>query len=85
MLTAPLAQLEHSTPRSTFDLSHSHKTTFNVGLLVPIDVQEIYPGDTFKVSTSFVARTSTMLFPVMDTVYLDYSYFFVPARLLQKN
>lgn len=85
ILKAPLASIEHKVPRSTFDLSHSIKTTFNVGQLVPIDVQEVIPGDTFNVKTSYVARTSTMLFPVMDTAFLDVTHFFVPYRLLQKN
>lgn len=85
ILKAPVATIENKVPRSTFDLSHSVKTTFNVGSLVPFDVQEIIPGDTFKVDTAFVARTSTMLFPVMDNAFLDVSYFFVPYRLLQTN
>lgn len=59
--------------------------TFNVGQLIPFDVQEVIPGDTFNVSTAIVARTSTMLFPVMDTAFLDISYFFVPYRLCQSN
>lgn len=80
-----MATIENKVPRSTFDLSHSIKTTFNVGSLVPFDVQEVIPGDTFNVNTALVARTSTMLFPVMDTAYLDISYFFVPYRLLQQN
>lgn len=85
VLVAPYASLENRVPRSIFDLSHSVKTSFNVGVLVPFDVQEIIPGDTFKVNTAFVARASTFLFPTIDNAFLDYSYFFVPYRLLQDN
>ncbi|QCS37084.1 major capsid protein [Tortoise microvirus 51] len=69
-------------PRSRFDLSAHHKTTLNVGQLVPFYLQEIYPGDTFKVDTTFVARvTSSFLKPVIDNLFLDMYYFFVPNRL----
>lgn len=69
--------------RTRFDLSHDVKTAFNVGELCPIYLQEIYPGDTFKVDTSFVARTSSpYVKPVMDNLYLDMYYFFVPSRLV---
>lgn len=70
-------------PRSKFDLSHSIKTTMNVGDLVPFYVQEVYPGDTFKVDSTFVARATTpFIKPVMDNLFMDKYYFFVPARLV---
>ncbi|QCS37506.1 major capsid protein [Tortoise microvirus 111] len=69
-------------PRSRFDLSAHHKTTLNVGQLVPFYLQEIYPGDTFRVDTTFVSRvTSSFLKPVIDNLFLDMYYFFVPNRL----
>lgn len=69
--------------RSRFDLSHSVKTSANVGTLYPVYVQEIYPGDTFKDKTSFVARlTSSYLRPVMDNLFMDIMFFFVPSRLV---
>ncbi|QXP45030.1 major capsid protein [Microvirus mar8] len=73
--------IKHS--RSRFDLSHGVKTSANVGSLYPFDVQEVYPGDTFKVKTSCVSRlTSQFLRPIMDNLFLDVYYFFVPSRLL---
>lgn len=69
--------------RSRFDLSHSVKTAGNVGTLYPFEVQEVYAGDTFKVNTAVVSRlSSTFLRPVMDNLFLDVNYFFVPSRLL---
>lgn len=35
-------------PRSSFDRSHGHKTTFDAGYLVPVFVDEALPGDTFN-------------------------------------
>ena len=78
---APQADIK----RSSFDMSHTHKTTFNAGDLIPIDWQEVLPGDTFSVDTSLVARMTTPIFPVMDNCYLDYYYFFVPNRLLWEH
>ena len=73
--------------RSKFTgLSHSHKTTANVGTLYPFLCEEIYPGDTFKVKTTFVSQvTSAFLKPVMDNVFIDMYYFFVPNRLVFKD
>lgn len=67
--------------RSSFDRSFSHKTSFNVGELVPIFVDEVLPGDTFSVDTSKVVRLQTPITPVMDNLFLDTYFFFVPARL----
>lgn len=68
--------------RSTFDRPFSHKTTFNVGDIIPFYVDEVLPGDTHKIRTSKVVRMQTLLTPVMDNIYLDTYYFFVPARIV---
>lgn len=67
--------------RSRFNRSHSVKTTFNVGDIVPFYCEEILPGDTFNVKSSRVVRMQTLLTPMMDNIYLDSYYFFVPNRL----
>lgn len=68
--------------RTKFDLSHDVKTSMSVGKLYPTYIQEVYPGDTFKVDSTFVARvTSAYLRPVMDNIYKDDYFFFVPSRL----
>lgn len=68
--------------RSRFDRSASVKTTFNVGDVIPFFVDEVLPGDTFDVKTSKVVRLQTLLTPVMDNLYLDTYFFFVPNRLV---
>ena len=68
--------------RSRFDRSHSHKTTFSSGKLIPIYYEEVLPGDTITMDTSVVCRMSTPIFPVMDNCNLDVYYFFVPNRLV---
>lgn len=67
--------------RSSFDRSCSIKTSFNVGEIIPFYVDEVLPGDTFKLKTSKVVRLQSMLTPIMDNLYLDTYYFFVPNRL----
>ena len=68
--------------RSTFDRNSTHKTTCNVGKLVPFYLDEVLPGDTFDLDTSYLARMSTPIYPVMDDAYMDVFYFFVPTRLV---
>lgn len=69
--------------RSKFDLSYDHKTTGNVGDLLPVYVQEIAPGDSFKCDASVVIRTTTpFIKPVMDNLFCDLYFFFVPSRTI---
>lgn len=69
--------------RSRFDLSQSIKTSGNVGKLYPFFCQEVYPGDTFKIKSTIMSRLATSyLRPVMDNLFLDQYFFFVPSRLV---
>ena len=69
--------------RSKFDLSFTHKTSGNVGKLYPFFCQEVYPGDTFKTKSTILARINgAYLVPVMDNLFLDQYFFFVPSRLV---
>lgn len=72
-------------PRSSFDRTHGHKTTFDAGWLVPIFVDEALPGDTFSLNMTAFCRLATPLHPFMDNAFLDTFFFFVPNRLLWNN
>lgn len=72
-------------PRASFDRQFTHKTTFDAGQLIPIYVDEVLPGDTFKLRMTAFARLSTPLFPVMDNMKLSSFFFFVPNRLVWDN
>ena len=75
-----------SRPRSTFDRSMGHKTMFDSGYLIPLDVDEVLPGDTYKVRTHIVARFWSQLFyPIMDNMWFTVFWFFVPNRILWEN
>lgn len=68
--------------RTKFDRSHVYKTTFNSGKLIPIFVDEVLPGDTTRLSVNYFARLATPIKPIMDNIYLDWFFFFVPNRLV---
>lgn len=72
-------------PRSVFDRSHGYKTTFNSGFLVPFYVDEVLPGDSFKLTATLFARLATPIVPFMDNLYLETFFFFVPNRLVWDN
>lgn len=77
------SQLPHANiSRSQFDRSHTVKTTFNVGDVIPFYVDEVLPGDTFDIRTSKVVRMPSLITPPMDNIYLDTYFFFVPNRLV---
>lgn len=72
-------------PRSQFDRSHGYKTTFDAGYLVPIYADEVLPGDTFNLRMSGFARMATPIYPVMDNLFMETFFFFVPLRLIWTN
>lgn len=72
-------------PRSSFRQQKTYKTTFDAGYLVPIFCEEVLPGDTMNARMTAFARLATPLFPVMDNMYLESFFFFVPNRLVWTN
>lgn len=68
--------------RTKFDRSHVYKTTFDSGKLIPVFIDEVLPGDTARMSVNYFARLATPIKPIMDNIYLDWFFFFVPNRLV---
>lgn len=77
----PKAQIQ----RSVFNRSHDYKTTFDSGYLIPFYVDEVLPGDSFKLNCSIFCRLATPIVPFMDNLYLETFFFFVPNRLVWKH
>lgn len=73
------------TARSQFDRSFTIKDTFDFDYLVPIFCDEILPGDTCNVNLNMFARLATQKVPIMDNLYIDFFFFFVPNRLVWNN
>lgn len=71
--------------RSVFDLSYENKLSFDMGQLVPVYVEEVVPGDKFRVNTEVFLRFAPMIFPVMHRINCYVHYFFVPYRLIYED
>ena len=69
-----------SIPRSSFNRTHAHKTTFDSGLLIPFYVDECLPGDSFKMNATMFGRLATPIVPIMDNMFLETHFFAVPHR-----
>ena len=72
-------------PRSKFRQPFRIPTTFDGGYLIPFYTDEVLPGDTFNVHMDSLVRMLTPITPVMDNIYLDVMFFFVPWRLVWSN
>lgn len=64
-----------------FNLSHEKKMSFNMGELIPCYVQDVVPGDRFRVSSEVFMRFAPLLAPVMHRINVFVHYFFVPNRI----
>lgn len=67
---------------SAFDLSREQKLSCNFGELIPTYLEEIVPGDQFRVNTECMVRLAPMIAPVMHRVNVFMHYFYVPNRLI---
>lgn len=71
--------------RNYFDLSHDHKTSFNMGELVPIMDMEVIPGDFITIRPETLIRFQPLIFPVMHRFDVSVHFFYVPYRILWLN
>lgn len=69
-------------PRATFDLSHSHQGSYDLGYLYPIMAEECVPGDTWRIGTQVVARCMPLVAPIMHEINVFIHYWFVPNRIM---
>lgn len=73
------------TSRTKFIRDSEYHTTFDGGWLIPFYCDEVIPGDSMSIKTTHFARLSTPIKPIMDNIWLDIHYFFVPNRLVWSN
>lgn len=71
--------------RSKFSLSNTHLLSGDMGELIPINLLETLPGDSFQVSTTALVRCAPMLSPPMHPVRVRIHHWFVPHRLVWDN
>lgn len=73
-------------PRTRFDMSCTNTTTITSDYLYPIYCNFVLPGDSWNLSVSnFIRMISPIDVPMMDNLYCDYHFFFVPMRLVWKH
>lgn len=76
-------RIQINKPKSNvFDLSHERKMSLNAGDLVPCMVQEVIPGDKFRVKMEHLIRLQPLQSPMMHRVNVFTHFFFVPNRLV---
>jgi hypothetical protein len=80
---AQIPSVNHS--RSVFDRSYGAKDTFLFDYLTPCFVEEILPGDTINLNVKSFMRLAPQVVPLMDNMYVDWYFFFVPNRLVWSN
>lgn len=66
-------------------LSHFNITAVDAGNFVPIQIQEVLPGDTFQASTSALVRLQPMVAPTMHPIHITIAHWFVPNRIVWDN
>lgn len=76
--------LKNKTSRNSFDLSHRNLFTAKVGELLPCFVQEVNPGDSIKLDSSYFTRTAPLQTAAFTRLRENVQYFFVPYQCLWK-
>lgn len=72
-------------PRSKFNRSYNVKDTFDFDYLTPCYLEEIVPGDTLNLNVRSFARLAPQIRPIMDNMFIEFFFFFVPNRLTWTN
>jgi len=68
--------------KSAFDLSFEHKTTCNMGELIPIAIKEALPGDVFSIGNEIVIRMQPMVAPILHPINVSVHWWNVPNRIM---
>lgn len=76
--------LKNKPSRNSFDLSHRNLFTAKVGELLPCFVQEVNPGDSIKVTSSYFTRTAPLQSNAFTRLRENVQFFFVPYSALWK-
>ena len=71
--------------RYKHNLSNYKLASLDGGLLIPLNLLEVLPGDTVQQYTSAFIRVSPLVTPVMHTVRATVHHWYVPFRLLWED
>lgn len=67
---------------NNFPLGHEVLTSGQIGKLIPVQCDEIVPGDRFKQNAAFLCRFSPLSAPAMARFNVHFHTFFVPYRII---
>ena len=67
------------------DLSFTNRLTLDFGKLVPVLVQETYPGDVFRHNHALFLQFMPLNSQLFQDFNVDVHYFFCPVRLLYED
>ena len=71
--------------RGKFNLGSFKNLTCDMGYLIPIQVQDVIAGDSFRGASQVFMRMTPMLAPIMHPIYISVRHFFVPYRLIWED
>lgn len=71
--------------RNLIDMSQEHMTTLDAGWIVPVNITEMLPGDTFVGSVAHKIRTLPLNSPAFQSFEVGWFTAVVPMRLLMNN
>lgn len=73
-------------PRSSFPRQHTYSSTLDADYIIPFYAEEVLPGDTISTKANvFIRLNSATVVPIIDNIYLDTYFFYVPNRILWKH
>lgn len=71
--------------RNAVDLSRQNNLTMTFGKIYPFMVQEVLPGDTYKIDAAIGMRFLPTLFPLQTKMRADVHFFYVRSRNLYED
>lgn len=71
--------------RGKFNLGSFKNLTCDMGYLIPIQVQDVIAGDSFRGASQVFMRMTPMLAPIMHPIYISVRHFFVPYRIIWED
>lgn len=68
--------------RFKHNLSNKHSATCKLGELIPVNLTEVLPGDTFMGASTVLVRLMPMLAPMLTKLQASIVHYYIPSRLL---
>lgn len=68
--------------RHAHNLSHNVTGTVNMGLNYPVDIMEVFPGDSFRITMKNLSRFMPQVAPTTSDVFAGFDVYDVPLRQL---